>query len=130
MSTLTKKQLTAIDDLFNSAGDESQVLQKHNISRKFWNDWLADKNFTNEITARMEAAKRRSQIILSQHAPYAAAKLVELCQSENQETSRKAVLDILNLQTNQSQIPDSPLPGLDEQTASKLLAALADDKKG
>ncbi|MBN1787440.1 MAG: hypothetical protein JW806_03505 [Sedimentisphaerales bacterium] len=132
MSALTKKQLTVIDDLFNSAGDESTVLQKHKISRKLWNDWLSVKDFTDEIAARMEAAKRRSRIILSQHAPFAAAKLVELCQSENQETSRKAVLDILNLQTNQpeilSQISNSPLPSLDAKTASKLLAALADDK--
>jgi hypothetical protein len=128
--SLTKEQLQIIDDLFESGGDESAVLQKHKIPRKLWSDWLSDKDFADEIAARTDASKRHSQIILSKYAPFAAAKLVQLCESENQETSRKAVLDILNLQAGRKtqDLPQPELPSLDAQTASKLLAALAEEK--
>jgi hypothetical protein len=128
MSALTKKQLTAIDDLFEAGGDESAVRQKHKIPQKLWSKWLADKDFADEIVARMESSKRHSQIILSKYVPFAAAKLVQLCESQNQETSRKAVLDILNLQAGRkAQDTLQPeLPSLDPTMASKLLAALAE----
>lgn len=131
MSILTKKQLTVIDELFETGGDESAVRQKHKIPQKLWSKWRADKDFTDEIASRMDAAKRHSQIILSKYVPFAAAKLVQLCESENQETSRKAVLDILNLQ-NASPVALAPgsvesLPSLDPHLASKLLAALAQE---
>src|SRR4030042_3317944 len=129
MSALTKKQLTVIDDLFETGGDESAIRQKHKIPQKLWSKWLADKDFADEIAAQMESSKRHSQIILSKYVPFAAAKLVQLCESENQETSRKAVLDILNLhngrKTQDTLQPE--LPTLDAQTASKLLAALAEE---
>ncbi|MCX5633416.1 MAG: hypothetical protein NTW93_07070 [Phycisphaerae bacterium] len=86
--SLTKKQLEIIDDLFESGGDETSVLQKHNIPRKVWAKWLADKDFADEIAARVEASKRQSRIILSKYLSVAAVKLVQLCNSENQETSR------------------------------------------
>lgn len=127
--SLTKEQLQIIDELFESGGDESTVLQKHNISFKTWQQQLADKDFADEFAARMESSKRQGQIILSKYVPFAAAKLVQLCESENQETSRKAVLDILNLQTgpknNEPVLPE--IPALDPATASKLLAALAEE---
>jgi len=139
--SLTKEQLQIIDELFESGGDESTVLQKHNISFRDWQQKLAEKDFADEIAARLESSKRQGQIILSKYVPFAAAKLVQLCESENQETSRKAVLDILNLQTGRSeihpggqvsnlksQISDTAPPSLDPVTASKILAVLAQDK--
>jgi hypothetical protein len=129
---LTEKQLKAIDDLFESGGDEAGVLQKHNISRKLWQKWLADESFSKAISERIESAKRQSQIILSKYIPLATARLVQLCDSENQETSRKAALDILSLQTGQlSKTDDAPTPEsaptIDPATASKILAALAEE---
>ncbi len=126
--SLTKEQLQIIDELFESGGDESAVLQKHNISYSDWQQKLADKDFADELAARLESSKRHSQIILSKYAPFAAAKLVQLCESENQETSRKAVLDILNLYTGlKNQNPVLPqIPALDPDTASKILAVLAE----
>jgi hypothetical protein len=133
--SLTKEQLQIIDELFESGGDESAVLQKHNISFRDWQQKLADKDFADEIAARMESSKRQGQIILSKYVPFAAAKLVQLCESENQETSRKAVLDILNLQTGRSEISNlksqisdtlPEMPAIDPATASKILAVLAE----
>jgi hypothetical protein len=130
---LTAEQLQIIDELFESGGDEAAVLQKHNITFADWQKQLADKDFADELAARMESSKRQGRIILSKYAPYAATKLIQLCESENQETARKAALDILNLQTGRpdisnlkSQISDTKLPSLDAETASKILAVLAE----
>jgi hypothetical protein len=131
MNNLTPKQLEVIDDLFESGGDETAVLQKHNIPRKDWQQWLADKDFADEIAARLQSSKRQSQIILSKYVSIAATKLVQLCGSENQETSRKACLDILSLQTGAKPITEQdhpePPPVIDPATASKLLAVLAEE---
>jgi len=129
--SLTKKQSIVLDELFESGGDETAVLKRHDISRKLWAKWLADKDFANEIAGRMDSSKRQSGIIISKYAPFAAAKLIELCGSENQETARKAALDIINLHRNQTpntaDDAETPkLPSLDPATASKLLAALAE----
>lgn len=128
--SLTKNQLDIIDELFESGGDESSVLQKHNISFADWQKQLAEKDFADELAARLESSKRQGQIILSKYAPYAATKLIQLCESENQETARKAALDILNLQTGQTSKTDDAakpqLPSINPETASKLLAVLAE----
>ena len=131
---LTAKQLEIIDDLFDSGGDETATLQKHNIERKVFQDWLAEKDFADEIAGRLEASKRQSRIILSKYLSVAAVKLVQLCDSENQETSRKACLDILGLQHDQlskadADQPAESLPPLDPATASKILAVLAEDNQ-
>jgi hypothetical protein len=47
--SLTKKQLEVIDDLFDTGGDETAVLQKHNISHKLWQKWLSCKDFSDGI---------------------------------------------------------------------------------
>ncbi len=129
---LTKKQIKVIDDLFESGGDETAVLQKHKISHKLWHKWLSAKDFSDEIAGRLESSKRQSQILLAKYIPLAAAKLVQLCDSESQETARKAALDILALQTGIKQtVPtDSsvePARVLDPATASKLLKVLAEE---
>ena len=128
--SLTKEQLEIIDDLFESGGDETATLKKHGIERKVFQDWLAEKDFAEEIAARLESSKRQSRIILSKYLSVAAVKLVQLCSSENQETSRKACLDILNLQKEHLEQTDTDqsaesLPSLDPATASKILAVLA-----
>lgn len=133
---LTEKQIKAIDDLFDSGGDEAAVLQKHNISHKLWQKWLADKNFSDGVASRLESSKRAGQILLAKYISLAAAKLVQLCDSKNQETSRKACLDILALETGLKQASETakdtsvePEPTtIDAATASKLLAALAETK--
>ncbi|MGA2915787.1 MAG: hypothetical protein ABSE89_07150 [Sedimentisphaerales bacterium] len=132
--SLTKEQLAIIDDLFESGGDETAVLQKHNISRTVLQDWLKDKDFSDCVADRLKLSKLHSEILLSKYASFAATKLIQLCQSENQETSRKACLDILNLQndrllkTDAGQLVES-LPSLDPATASKILAALAQENQ-
>ena len=131
--SLTEQQLIVLDELFETGGDETAVLKRYDISRKLWHQWLADKDFADEIAYRMNASKRQSRIILSKYSPFAASKLIELCGSENHETARKAALDIINLQKEQkADNPDDasaqPRQTIDPATASKLLAALAENK--
>ncbi len=132
--SLTEKQLIVLDELFESGGDEAAVRQKHNISYGLWQKWLSDESFSKAISDRIDSAKRQSRIILSKYVPLAAAKLVQLCNSENNETSRKAALNILSLQTGQSlnaddaDQPVEPVQTIDPATASKILAALAENE--
>ena len=133
---LSKKQLAVIVDLFSGELDEQAVLDKHKVSRSVYNRWLADGNFVEEFDRRIASAHRQSAALIARYAPLAAAKLVQLTESENQETARKACLDIISLpriaapKTEQSEKAekdgDNPAEQLSEAAVSRLLAALAE----
>jgi hypothetical protein len=132
---LSKKQLAVIDDLFSGELDEQAVLDKHKVSRNVHNGWLADGLFASEFDRRIMSAHRQSAALIAKYAPLAAAKLVQLTESEKVETARRACLDIISLQAlldkriaqpNESQTDESQmLRQITEQNASRLLAALA-----
>lgn len=128
---LTKKQREVIDDLFAGELDEQQTLEKHKVDRRIYDRWLADESFAGEFDRRLKSAHRQSELIIARFATVAAAKLVELTSSENQETSRKACLDVINyLRQKAEPSPDErpeaeKLPNLPPELASRLLAALA-----
>jgi hypothetical protein len=128
---LTKKQFAVIDDLFAGEIDEREVFEKHRINKRVYDKWLTEENFANEFDRRIKSAHRRGELIIARFANVAAAKLVELTNSENQETSRKACLDVINyLRQKAEPGPDEQpeadkLPDLPPELASRLLAALA-----
>ncbi len=137
---LTKRQLAVIEDLFSdfSIVDEQEVLDKHNVSRSVYNKWLTDSLFTEQFDRRIAAAHRQSAALIARYAPLAAAKLVQLTDSDKEETARKACLDIISMPqitTHKSQVANSDTPGsqialpLSDQTASRLLAILAGEKE-
>jgi hypothetical protein len=132
---LTKRQRAVIEDLFAGQIDEQQVLARHKIDRRLYEKWLADENFTEEFERRKESAYRQSELIIARYATIAAAKLVQLTESQNPETARKACLDIINyLRPNTKPKPDEqPDAGqaseLSPELASRLLAALAGNKE-
>jgi len=133
---LSKKQLAVIDDMFAGELDEQVVLDKHKISRSTYNRWQADELFVDEFNRRIASAHRQSVALSARYAPLAAAKLVQLTESENQETPRKACLDIISMPhiwVQKTEEPDkgknhsdNPAEQLPEATASRLLAALAE----
>lgn len=135
---LSKRQRAVIEDIFNNQLDEQSVLDKHKVSRHIYNRWLADENFGDEFNNRIASSHRQSEFIIAKYAPLAAAKLIQLTESENQETARKACLDIISvpkIAANRDEQPDkSPKDSdkqaeqLSEATASKLLTALAEEK--
>lgn len=149
--SLTKKQLAVIEDLFAGELDEQAVLNKHRVSRILYDKWLSDECFTRQFTERIGRAYRQSELIIARYAPLAAAKLVQLTESESHETARKACLDIISMISQQYLAPQSGprsagiLAGsnvagaatakqttpstaqLPSETASRLLAALAEE---
>lgn len=136
---LSKKQLSVMDNMFTGELDEQAVLEQHKVSRNVYSRWLADGLFVSEFDRRIMSAHRQSAALIARYAPLAAAKLVHLTESEKEETARKACLDIISLQAlldkriaqpSQSQTTETqPLQRITEQTASRLLAALAQEEQ-
>jgi hypothetical protein len=127
---LTKRQLTAIDELFLSSGDELAVQEKLNIERYEWQKLLGNNNFVNEINQRRKSLDRQTQILLAKYKPIALAVLISLCQSSSEETSRKACAELLSLNFNDENEdelaePEEPKMKLDPETAAKVWEVLA-----
>jgi hypothetical protein len=142
---LTRKQLAVLDDLFGSDGSagEQQILEKHEVSAAEYRRWYSEEAFAEEFEARMEALGRQGRLLIARYASYAAAKLIALTESENQETARKACLDIIDRIQNtefrvqsaeeRGQRTDDREYGLAEEQltpelAEKILETLAEGK--
>jgi hypothetical protein len=138
MDRLSKKQLAVIEDLFAGELDEAAVLQRHKVSQRLYNKWLADEGFAAAFAERIGRAYRQSQLIIARYAPLAAAKLVQLTASDNAETARKACLDIISMPTAYPRLgvagtatdPAGAHGELSPEAASRLLAALAETDEG
>ena len=131
-SSLSKKQLAVIDEMFTGELDTDAILAKHNVTRRQYDKWLSDENFKSEFTHRIEWLNLQSQALIARYASLAAAKLVALTDSEKEETRRKACLDIISLprlaaqkQTAPADSDIEPVENLHPDTASRLLEALA-----
>jgi hypothetical protein len=135
---LSQRQLTVLDDLFNSDLDEQAVLDKHKVRRSTYDRWLADELFVKRFKRYVNGLKRRSELLMAKYSCFAAAKLVELTASGKEETARKACLDIISvpkIAADRGEQPDKDLKESDKQvgqlsdaTASRLLAAMAEEK--
>jgi len=135
---LSSRQLEVIDEIFRGEVDEQSILDKYKVSRKLYNKWLADSNFTGELDRRIDAAYRQSAVLIARYAPLAAAKLVQLTESDKEETARRACLDIISMpllsgarKPPAKGVPEPaespPQSELSDQTASRLLSALAEE---
>jgi hypothetical protein len=137
LKPLSTRQLAVIDDLFEGK-QEQKILEKHNLSRKLYDKWLADESFNDHLDRRMAWEYRSSKFMLARKVREAVSKLVDLTKSEQAETARKACLDIITINANrlagkpvtQGDYPTlSPeSPNLTPETAGKLLAFLAEEK--
>ena len=135
---LSQRQLTVLDDLFNSELDEQAVLDKHKVRRSTYDRWLADKIFAERFKQYVNGLKRRSELLMAKYSQLAAAKLVQLTGSEKAETARKACLDIISVPKIRADKDEQPEKApkessqqaeqLSDATASRLLTALAEEK--
>jgi len=137
-NTLTKRQLDVIEDIFAGELDEQAVLEKHNVNTILYSRWHSEDAFVEQFEERIASAHRRSAAMIASYAPVAAAKLVQLTQSEKVETARKACLDIIAMQTPGVTPPKllPPKPDTSDQpqqltqkTAAKILAILAEENQ-
>lgn len=131
---LSKKQLAVIDEIFAGELNEEQICTKLGITKARYHKWLADNIFKSEFIRRIEWLNIQSRILIARHSSAAAAKLIELIDSEKEEIRRKACLDILSLHKENNNGKNDSEPNTDNtnecseipgETASKLLAALA-----
>jgi hypothetical protein len=136
---LSKKQLSVIEDLFVGQLDEQAILDKHEVSRAVFVKWQVERRFVEEFNRRIAALNRQGELIIARYAPLAAAKLVGLTESQSQETARKACIDIIEFPKQVVKKADVPTDKkndkavvqkeLSPETASRLLAALADKSR-
>ncbi len=135
---LSQRQLTVLDDLFNSDLDEQGVLDKHKVRRSTYERWLANEVFAERFKRYVNSTRRRSELLMAKYSCLAAAKLVELTASDKAETARRACLDIISvpkIAESRDEQPDRATKGGDKQveqlsdaTAGRLLAAMAEEK--
>ncbi len=136
---LTEKQLAVIEDLFAGELDEQAILDKYRLSRKLYNQWRNDDSFAKQFEKRIADAYHQSDVLIARYAPIAAAKLIQLTDSDKPETARKACLDIISMPiltaNRKAQSADEPRPvdtrlaaSFNAETAGKLLAVLAEEK--
>lgn len=133
---LRKRQLAVISDLFAGELSEEQILDKHGLSRKVYNKWMADEAFRAEFAKRIEMLKLQGGLIIARYASLAAAKLVNLTESKSEETARKACLDIISLPNKckavkavkKKEVADEAESEISQEAASKILAILADEE--
>ena len=134
---LTKRQFAVIDDLFCGEYDEQSVLEKHDLSRVIYSRWLDEDIFAEEISRRVAAAQYQSQLLIARYSSMAAARLIQLTNSDKEETARKACLDIISLPQPQAgdnaalsgEDAAEQVPEISDETASKLLTVLAEEEK-
>jgi hypothetical protein len=134
---LSAKQLAVIEDLFEG-NKEQEILEKHKLSRKLYEKWLADGAFNRRLDRRAEWENRKIAFKLARSAREAVSKLAGLTDSKQAETARKACVDLITISANRSAAgsasqADNPAPSpestpLPPETASKLLAVLAEEK--
>jgi ABC-type proline/glycine betaine transport system substrate-binding protein len=139
LKKLTNRQLAVIDDLFAGRLEEQEILDKYKLSRRLYDKWLNDNTFNGQFQKRINEAYRQSTVLIARYAPMAAAKLIQLTNSDKPETARKACLDIISMPVHtavkKEKPSDTPKPAdtpppvsLNPETAGKLLAVLAEDQ--
>jgi hypothetical protein len=123
--SLTEKQLAVIDDLFDGSLDDDAIIQKHGITADVFYDWLCDDLFKYQLDAKIRHSRTHAEMILAKYAPFAAARLIALTDSEKEETARKACLDIISFFTSIKKTDDTG-ENPDEQDDMKLAPGVAE----
>jgi predicted DNA-binding protein YlxM (UPF0122 family) len=131
---LTKKQLAVIDDLFESDLKESEILKKYKVSRTLYNRWLADEKFIKEFDNRIAAAYKRNVACIAVNTSKAINTLLTMIDADKGELTRKACLDLIELQNQRREknLPQQQLSEsntcLSDEAAGRILAALAEER--
>jgi hypothetical protein len=130
--TLTQIQNEALDELFANGGDELAVLLKFDIQLEVWHEWLGDFYFSTEMDFRRQMLQRQADTMLAKFKPMALALLMSLCQSQNEEISRKACVELLYLKSQNEQKTPEPQEqheDISDEAAAKILEVLAEEKR-
>ncbi|MDD5458612.1 MAG: hypothetical protein PHF37_04405 [Phycisphaerae bacterium] len=135
-SQLNARQRRIIKALLEGKLDEDAILKRCEVSRATYDLWFDNELFRAELGKRLAAIRRRNEARLEVFMATAAAKLVQLTESKNQETARKACLDIIKMNTASKQKctdkndkKRQETHSLDPETAKKLSKFLIEEKE-
>ncbi|MHC4462082.1 MAG: hypothetical protein ACYS6W_11185 [Planctomycetota bacterium] len=131
-----KPAIKAVNDILRGK-DEGEALEIHGISKEAFDDILEEPEFIRHVRNRIGLSVIRARLLIAQYAQVATAKLISLTDCEKEETARKACLDVITLAQKQgeetvqkdkvAEIVESSPQVLDPETASKMLAVLAEN---
>jgi len=127
------KQLRVLDDLFSGEMSEKEMLERHKVKRRTYEEWYEEELFAKEFKRRVNFLNRQAELILARYKSLAAAKLVSLTDSEREETARRACLDIISLKGQDDgkgrADGEADKEELSEEKANAILSALAEIEK-
>jgi hypothetical protein len=111
--------------------DERAVLREKQISRDEFLGWLRSPEWVEEYNYRLDALRRRADLILATHKPAAAEKLVSLCGCEKEQTARLAAGDLLVAEVDRLQAAEANGAKMkfSPEAARQVRAILADDMR-
>ncbi|MGA2323327.1 MAG: hypothetical protein ABSG22_05720 [Sedimentisphaerales bacterium] len=134
---LTKKQKGVLEDLFSGPLTVQEVLEKWKVTRRTYFRWHAQEFFSSEFKRLLNLVHSESELICARYSAEVAMKLVSLTVAEKDEIARKACMNVINhpsrktknqIATKNLPIPEETYPPLPPEVASRLLAALANEK--
>jgi hypothetical protein len=107
------------------------VLETTKISPGLYRNWLRSKEWQEAFAERIEGCRRQAQLVLSNFLVTATAKLVTLTQSDNEETSRKACIDILEMKSLITESIKSLEPDtkLSDKKVEQIMRVLSDEEE-
>jgi hypothetical protein len=134
---LTKSQKGVLEDLFTAKLSEEEILEKWKVRRRTYNGWFRQPMFAAEFKRLVDIAQRKCELIFARYAAEVAAKMVSLAGAEKETIASKACMYVINypernLKKNveSKKEPEAEqLPELPPEMASRLLDALADERR-
>jgi hypothetical protein len=131
---LSGRQLAVIDELVDGKMVEQEVLSQHKVGRKLFAKWLADETFVGRLKEQIEFRRLQAQAMLASSTCGAIMKLKELTGSKEDETARKASVDVMRLFKNMK--PEEKTErrprgavAMSAETARKVRALLAEEQR-
>lgn len=131
---LTKKQREVAKAVYEGQFSETELSERFGITVRQLHKWSQSEGFKQELALLCEAAERETRFIINRYGPIAAAKLVELLDSEKDDTARRTALDMvdrcLNTQATCSDDRDEANEGpISDEQARRMLLTLAEGMK-
>jgi len=138
---LSEQQKGVLEDLFSSTMSIREVLEKRQIDRSEYCQWLEQELFVSKFNRMLELLRLESKLVLARYSSQIAAKMISLAMEEDSEISRQACSDVIKHPDFKEDIgekrkekdapyltEDGKLRELPPELASKLLDTLANMK--
>ena len=93
---LTGEQLAVARAMYEEGLTEVEASSRFGIPERRLRRWLDGEGMAKEFGRLGEESVRQTRSIISRYGPVAAARLVQLLDSEKEDTSRRAALDVVD----------------------------------